>query len=35
LPQDNLALKEVVITAKSKSGETATSYVIDRAGLDH
>jgi outer membrane cobalamin receptor len=35
LQQNNLALEEVVITAKSKSDEIATSYVIDRAGLDH
>jgi hypothetical protein len=35
LQQDNLALKEVVITAKNKSDEMATSYLIDRVGLDH
>jgi hypothetical protein len=35
LPQNNLALDEVVITAKNKSGEMTTSYLIDRAGLDH
>ncbi len=35
LPQDNLLLNEVVVTAKNKSEEIATSYVIDRAGLDH
>jgi len=35
LPQDNLALQEVVVTAKNKSEEIATSYVIDRVGLDH
>ena len=35
LPEDNLALDEVVITAKSKSNEMATSYVIDRAAIDH
>jgi len=35
LPQDNLALKEVVVTAKNKSDEIATSHVVDRAALDH
>jgi hypothetical protein len=35
LPQNNLALQEVVITAQNKSDGMATSYVIDRAGLDH
>ncbi|MDR2472105.1 MAG: TonB-dependent receptor [Tannerella sp.] len=34
LPEDNLALNEVVVTAKSGS-EAATSYSIDRKGLDH
>ena len=35
LPQDNLTLKEVVVTAQNKIDELATSHVIDRAGLDH
>ena len=35
LPEDNLALQEVVVTAKSKANEMSTSYVIDRAGIDH
>jgi outer membrane cobalamin receptor len=34
LPEDNLALGEVVITAKSNR-DAATSYTIDRKGLDH
>jgi outer membrane cobalamin receptor len=35
LPESNLALKEVVITAERKKEEMATSYVIDHTGLDH
>jgi outer membrane cobalamin receptor len=35
LPEDNLLLDEVVVTAKRRSEETATSYIIDRTGLDH
>jgi hypothetical protein len=35
LPEDNLLLSEVVITAKSKREEVTTSYIIDRTGLDH
>ncbi|MDR2682276.1 MAG: TonB-dependent receptor [Dysgonamonadaceae bacterium] len=35
LQEDNLALNEVVVTAKNKSDGMATSYLIDRAGLDH
>jgi hypothetical protein len=35
LREDNLQLDEVVITAKRQSDEIATSYVIDRAGLEH
>jgi hypothetical protein len=35
LTPDNLALDEVVITAKKKSDDMATSYLIDRAGLEH
>ncbi|MDR2847947.1 MAG: TonB-dependent receptor, partial [Bacteroidales bacterium] len=35
LPEDNLALSEVVVTAKNKRDEMTTTYVIDRTGLDH
>ena len=35
LPLDNLALKEVVVTAQNKSDDATSSHVIDRAGLDH
>ena len=35
LPKDNLALQEVVVTAKSTPGETATTYTIDRVALEH
>jgi hypothetical protein len=35
MQEDNLALKEVVVTAQSKSDEITTSYLIDRKGLDH
>lgn len=35
LPQDNLLLTEVVVTAKNKPDEMSTSYIIDRVGLDH
>jgi hypothetical protein len=35
LLEDNLALDEVVITAKSKQNDAVTSYIIDRAGLEH
>ncbi|MDR3236595.1 MAG: TonB-dependent receptor [Prevotellaceae bacterium] len=34
LPEDNLKLDEVVVTAKRQDG-MATSYVIDRTGLEH
>ena len=35
LPQENLLLNEVVVTAKNKTEEIATTYIIDRTGLDH
>jgi hypothetical protein len=35
LQEDNLSLKEVTVTAKRKRDEIATTYVIDRNGLDH
>jgi hypothetical protein len=35
LPVDNLLLEEVVISSKSQQDEMSTSYIIDRAGLDH
>ena len=35
LPEDNLALPEVVVTAKSGAGEMATTYTIDRVALEH
>jgi outer membrane cobalamin receptor len=35
LPEDNLALEEVVVTAKAGSEAASTSYTIDRKGLDH
>ena len=35
LREDNLALDEVVVTAKNKSDEMTTSYLIDRTGLEH
>ncbi|MDR0745423.1 MAG: TonB-dependent receptor, partial [Mediterranea sp.] len=35
LQEDNLALDEVVITAKRKTNDMATSYAIDRTTLDH
>ena len=35
LSQDNLILQEVVVTARTKSNELASSYVIDRLALEH
>ncbi|MEG1186691.1 MAG: TonB-dependent receptor [Bacteroidales bacterium] len=35
LEQDNLALNEVVITAKENKHVTATAYVIDKTALEH
>lgn len=35
LADDNLSLKEVVITANRKSEDMTTSYLIDKAALDH
>ena len=35
LPEDNLQLEEVVVTAQAKSNELSTAYVIDRAALEH
>lgn len=35
LPEDNLTLNEVVVTAQKKTDEQTTSYVLDRTTLDH
>ncbi len=35
IKEDNLALKEVVVTAEKKKNEIATSYVIDRNAINH
>jgi len=35
LTEDNLQLNEVVITAKRKTDEMATTWLIDRAGIEH
>jgi hypothetical protein len=35
LEADNLALAEVIVTAKRKEDDITTSYLIDRAGLEH
>jgi hypothetical protein len=35
IEEDNLALKEVVVTAKSKTDAATTTYVIDRRSLEH
>jgi outer membrane cobalamin receptor len=35
VPEDNLALDEVVVTAKQKTNDLTTSYTIDRTTLDH
>ncbi|MDR0667016.1 MAG: TonB-dependent receptor [Prevotellaceae bacterium] len=35
LPEDNLLLEEVVVAAQANHDEIASSYVIDRAGLEH
>ena len=35
LPEDNLLLDEVVVTASANQDEATSSYVIDRAGLEH
>ncbi|NDV68505.1 TonB-dependent receptor [Dysgonomonas sp. 25] len=35
LPEDNLALNEVVVTAQQKTEALTTSYTIDRTTLDH
>lgn len=35
LEQDNLALNEVVITAKENKQITATAYIIDKTALEH
>jgi hypothetical protein len=35
LPEDNLTLDEVVVTARKSSGDMATSFNIDRAAIEH
>ena len=35
LRENNLALDEVVVTAKSKADEGVASYVVDQTGLEH
>jgi hypothetical protein len=35
LREDNLMLDEVTVAAKSRQDESVTSYMIDRAGLEH
>jgi hypothetical protein len=35
IPEDNLALDEVVVTARQKTNDLTTSYTIDRTTLDH
>ncbi|MDR1720452.1 MAG: TonB-dependent receptor, partial [Dysgonamonadaceae bacterium] len=35
LPEDNLQLNEVVVTAIRKTDEMATTWLIDRAGIEH
>ncbi|MDR3132699.1 MAG: TonB-dependent receptor [Prevotellaceae bacterium] len=35
LPEDNLLLDEVIISARAGDGEATSSYVIDRASLEH
>ena len=35
LPEDNLLLDEVVVTASANRDEVTSSYVIDRASLEH
>lgn len=35
LEEDNLKLEEVVVTAQRKTGDLTTSYLINRAAIDH
>ncbi|MCL1973621.1 MAG: TonB-dependent receptor [Bacteroidetes bacterium] len=35
LPEENLTLNGIVVTAQNKTNELAASYVVDRVSLDH